>query len=169
MISVPQFFLMGSLILGGVDPQFTSSNSIIISQNSGEKSCQTLSQEISQVLGGVKVNFPPNSQGNSSSQTCELTISGTGKNLPSVSVITQKLNQLLTNQGWKLEKDYSADGVEGSIRSYNKSNLLAVFNVESQLDKSVNCPNGTVLSTCYAKAKPQQILYKIKLVISSSN
>lgn len=94
---------------------------------------------------------------------CQITTQSTGKNFKSIASVAKPLEAILIQQEWKEEKSGAADGSEGKIMRFNKGNNLVVVDIQSSLAKEVKCATDVPIDTCYQKAKPEQIKYKIVL------
>jgi hypothetical protein len=134
------------------------------------KACNTLQADLASVLGKktrqvfVNTNAPFENQISKVKGTaCQLTVSSTGKSFKSIADIATPITAMLTKQGWKEDPAYAADGPEGKITAFRKSNDLSVLDIKSSLLKSVKCPNNTPVTTCYQQAKSEQIMYNVTL------
>ncbi|MBW4506024.1 MAG: hypothetical protein KME64_05895 [Scytonematopsis contorta HA4267-MV1] len=96
---------------------------------------------------------------------CQLTASGTGKEFKNIADLATSVTSGLTNLGWKEDQKYAADSPEGKLLGFRKGKELAVLEVQSSLAKSVKCPQNSPVDSCYQRAKPEQIIYKITLNI----
>jgi PT repeat len=94
-------------------------------------------------------------------EACQVDLNSTGVNFKSMTEITTPISEVLTKQGWKQDKKYSADGAEGKIMAFRKGNDLVLTEVKSKLSEYVKCPKTAPIATCYEKAKPEQITYEI--------
>lgn len=94
---------------------------------------------------------------------CQLTTTTTAKNFKSIADIAKPLNEVLTKQEWKEDTKNAADGAEGKLMRFRKFNNTIVVDIQSSLAKEVKCAENVPVSSCYEKAKPEQINYKIVL------
>lgn len=130
------------------------------------KTCDRLRQEMAKILK-VEVTSTTAPFEDTVSQekgnACQLTAKGTGQNFKNIADIASSLNGMLAKDGWAATNQYGADAPESSVRGFRKNQELAILTVESELEKTVKCPDNVPISTCYQQAKPEQVLYKIKL------
>ncbi len=99
---------------------------------------------------------------------CQLTTTTTAKKLKSIADVAKPLNEVLTNQEWKEDTKNAADGAEGKLMRFRKFNNIIVVDIQSSLAKEVKCAENVPVSSCYEKAKPEQINYKIVLTAARS-
>ncbi len=130
------------------------------------ETCDRLRQEMAKLLKvEVTATTAPfeDTASKEKGKACQLTAKGTGRNFKDTADIANSLNATLAKDGWKATAEYAADAPEGRVRGFRKDKDLAVLTVESELEKSVNCPDSVPIYTCYQRAKPEQVLYQIKL------
>jgi len=100
---------------------------------------------------------------------CQLSVSTTGRNFPSIADLIGPLNRMLSRQGWVGDNRYAANGPEGAIAGYRKANSVVVLNIQSSLANSVICPDNVPIATCYQQAQPEEIIYRITLQAARQN
>jgi len=131
--------------------------------------CNQMQGEITQIVKG-KVTSTTAPFTDSISQGkgtgCQLAATATGRNFNSIPQLETALKGILTKQGWVADNKYAASGPEGTQLGFRKGNDLAILNLESALANGVNCQNNVPVATCYQRAKPEQILYRIKLKLA---
>jgi hypothetical protein len=126
--------------------------------------CNQLRQEMNKVLK-VRVTMKRstfqdfiNGGGGTS---CQLTVTGNGRNFKDVDHVLRKMSAMLTKQGWGNAPNYVADGPTGVARGFRKGNNLALLNIEWEPSANANCPNDQPISDC--ELSPEQQLYRITL------
>lgn len=126
--------------------------------------CNQLRQEMSKVFS-VRVamnratfqDFINGGRGTS----CQLTVTGNGRNFKDIDQVLRKMSAMLTKQGWGNAPNYVADGPTGVARGFRKGNSLALLNIEWEPSADANCPNDQPISDC--ELSPDQQLYRITL------
>lgn len=93
--------------------------------------------------------------------SCQLTVTGNGRNFKDVDQVLRKMSAMLTKQGWRNAPNYIADGPTGVARGFRKGNNLALLNIEWEPSADANCPNDQPISDC--ELLPEQQLYRITL------
>lgn len=171
-IALPASLILNSTA-GIVSPTLaepTATNAIIAQTSSPRyqpfppAACNQLRQEMSRVLN-VRVTMKQApfqdfmNQGRGTS--CQLLVTGNGRNFKDVDNVLRKMNAMLTKQGWQNAPNYVADGPTGVARGFGKGNNLAVLNIEWEPSADANCPNDQPISDC--ELSPEQHLYRITL------
>jgi hypothetical protein len=127
--------------------------------------CTTMQEQLAAALG-VDVSratgaaaFSDLSGG--AGESCQLTISGTGEQFPSLADAAQRIGQVFTDAGWTADPQYAADGPTGTIGGLRRDNQLAAYNVEWSPGPAASCPADQPVATCLASLSPDQVMYNI--------
>jgi hypothetical protein len=126
--------------------------------------CSQLKQEMSKVLK-VRVTMKratfQDSINGGQGTSCQLMVTGNGRNFKDVDNVLRKLSAMLTKQGWGDAPNYVADGPLGVARGFRKGNSLALLNIEWEPSADAKCPEDQPISDC--ELLPEQQLYRITL------
>jgi hypothetical protein len=134
------------------------------------KTCTTLQAQIArslkkrtQQIGLITSAKFEDQIGKAKGTACQLNASSTGKKFKNIADLTTAVTSVLTNLGWKQDQKYAADSAEGKLLGFRKGKNLAVLELQSSLAKNVKCSQNLPVDSCYQRAKPEQITYKITL------
>jgi hypothetical protein len=96
-------------------------------------------------------------------ESCQLTITGTGVQFPSIVDAAQRISQVLTENGWTADPQYAADSPTATIGGLRRDNQLAAYNVEWSPADGVTCPADQPISACAETLTPDQMNYNITI------
>jgi hypothetical protein len=118
-----------------------------------------LGVEVSQTTGVASFSDLSGGTG----ESCQLTITGTGVQFPSMADTAQRISQVLTDNGWTADPQYAADSPTGTIGGLRRDNQLAAYNVEWSPADGVTCPADQPISACAETLTPEQMNYNITI------
>ncbi|NJD58798.1 MAG: DUF333 domain-containing protein [Anaerolineae bacterium] len=98
---------------------------------------------------------------NASGTGCQSTITGTGVDFESPSVVVTELENMLVEDGWTFDPLLGADGPTGHIVGYRKDNQLCYAGAMWTPDAAVTCPTDQPITAC--PLTPEQQLYTVTL------
>jgi hypothetical protein len=96
-------------------------------------------------------------------ESCQLTITGTGVQFPSIVDAAQRISQVLTENGWTADPQYAADSPTATIGGLRRENQLAAYNVQWSPADGVTCPADQPISACAETLTPDQMNYNITI------
>lgn len=92
---------------------------------------------------------------------CLLSAKGNGQNFQSLNQVVKDVELMLTQQGWKPDNNYVADGPTGKQRAFRKDNNLALFTVDWNPSEDAKCRDNQPISAC--NVSPEQMMYEVYL------
>lgn len=171
-IALPAFLIL-STNAGIVSPALSESaaTGASVAQTSSPRyqplpaaTCSQLRQEMSKVLkvrvAMKRATFQDSINGGRGT-SCQLMVTGNGRNFKDVDNVLRKLSAMLAKQGWGDAPNYVADGPLGVARGFRKGNSLALLNIEWEPSADAKCPDDQPISECELSLEQQ--LYRITL------
>jgi putative hemolysin len=92
---------------------------------------------------------------------CQSTITGTGAQFESPTVVVNELGSMLEGEGFVVDPMLAADGPTGTSMGYRKDNEICVASAIWTPVESANCPQDAPITAC--NLTPEQKIYTVTL------
>jgi hypothetical protein len=128
--------------------------------------CDTLVQGLSTALGvtAAKNTVPfEDTLQNKSGTGCLVTASGSGANFKDFSSTVDAVSSVLKTQGMQPDPQFQADGPGSTAAGFVKGKQLCLLAISSGPTDPALCSQDEPFASCWAKLKPEQQNYTIKI------